>query len=250
MNRFWTATCPHLCKNGARELVGLCLLVLAFLFAVMLGSYTPDDPGWMAASDEPVRNSLGRVGATLAAPLMVILGWASWSLVLFTAVWGLRLVLARGHEALMARSVFLPIAMAVAAVWCATLVPGESWQPVTGLGGVFGDTVLGAVVNALPMSAGAGVRFMSMIMLGATLIILGYVLGVSLREMRRFTTFFRVGHCAALCWARCAIALGGLGQGVKSAQRASGAMLDHARQKAHARAMQREAAMEQPANAH
>jgi len=168
-----------LVQKRGRELVGLCLVGLAMLFAVMLGSYTPDDPGWMAASDEPVRNSLGRVGATLAAPLMVILGWASWGLVLFTAAWGLRLVLARGHEQLMARAVFLPIALAVAAVWCATLVPGESWQPVTGLGGVFGDTVLGAVVNALPMSAGAGVRLMSLLMLVASMAIFGFVLGVS-----------------------------------------------------------------------
>ncbi|MCL1627692.1 DNA translocase FtsK 4TM domain-containing protein [Roseibaca sp. V10] len=234
-----------LVQKRGRELVGLCLLVLAFLFAVMLGSYTPEDPGWMAASDEPVRNSLGRAGATLAAPLMVILGWASWTLVLFTAVWGLRLVLARGHEALIARSVFLPIAMAVVSVWCATLVPGESWQPVTGLGGVFGDTVLGAVVNALPMSAGAGVRFMSIVMLGATVVIMGHVLGVSLREMRRFTTFFLSG--IVLLYAGIVVLLrGGLGQGVKGAQRASGAMLDHARQKAHARAMQREAAMAPP----
>ena len=51
-----------LVQKRGRELVGLCLVGLAMLFAVMLGSYTPDDPGWMAASDEPVRNSLGRVG--------------------------------------------------------------------------------------------------------------------------------------------------------------------------------------------
>jgi len=237
-----------LVQKRGRELVGLCLVGLAMLFAVMLGSYTPDDPGWMAASDEPVRNSLGRVGATLAAPLMVILGWASWGLVLFTAAWGLRLVLARGHEQLMARAVFLPIALAVAAVWCATLVPGESWQPVTGLGGVFGDTVLGAVVNALPMSAGAGVRLMSLLMLVASMAIFGFVLGVSWREMQRFLTFTISG--IVLLYAGLVVLLrGGVGQGVKSAQRAGGAMLDHARQKVQARAMQREAAAAMPPQA-
>ena len=149
---------------------------------------------------------------------------------LFTAAWGLRLVLARGHEQLMARAVFLPIALAVAAVWCATLVPGESWQPVTGLGGVFGDTVLGAVVNALPMSAGAGVRLMSLLMLVASMAIFGFVLGVSWREMQRFLTFTISG--IVLLYAGLVVLLrGGVGQGVKSAQRAGGAMLDHARQK-------------------
>ena len=100
-------------------------------------------------------------------------------------------------NSLMARAVFLPIALAVAAVWCATLVPGESWQPVTGLGGVFGDTVLGAVVNALPMSAGAGVRLMSLLMLVASMAIFGFVLGVSWREMQRFLTLHHIGDRAA-----------------------------------------------------
>ncbi|SUZ32808.1 DNA translocase FtsK [Roseibaca ekhonensis] len=233
-----------LVQKRGRELVGLCFLVLAFLIAVMLGSYTPEDPGWMAASDEPVRNSLGRAGATLAAPLMVILGLASWGLVVFCLGWGLRLVLARGHDGLMARGVFLPIALALAAVWCATLVPGADWQPVTGLGGVFGDTVLGAVVNALPMSAGAGVRVMSVLMLVGALAVWGYVLGVSLREVLKFGTFL-ISGVVLLYAGLVALLRGGVGQGIKGAQRAGGAMLQ-ARQQAQTRAMQRQTPEPEP----
>jgi S-DNA-T family DNA segregation ATPase FtsK/SpoIIIE len=229
-----------LVQKRGRELVGLCLLVLAFLVAVMLGSYTPDDPGWMAASDEPVRNSLGRLGATLAAPLMVILGVASWGLFVFPLVWGLRLFLARGHDSLMARGVFLPIALAVSAIWCATLVPAESWQPVTGLGGVFGDTVLGAVVNALPMSAGAGVRLMSLVMLAGMIAIWGFVTGVSLREILKFAGFLVSG--IVLFYAGLVVLLrGGVGRGAQGLHKAGGAMVDKARDMAAARATTRPA---------
>jgi S-DNA-T family DNA segregation ATPase FtsK/SpoIIIE len=224
-----------LVQRRGRELVGLLLLALAFAFAVMLGSYSPDDPGWMAASDEPVRNSLGRIGASLAAPLMVILGVASWGLVLFCTAWGLRLVLARGHEALMARAVFLPIALAVAAIWCATLVPSADWQPVMGLGGVFGDTVLGAVVNALPMSAGAGVRFMSLLMLAGMAAIWGFVLGLSLREVLKFGAFL-VSGIVLIYAGLFALLRGGASGGFRGMQRASGAMAQRARDAAAARA--------------
>ncbi|MCC1481026.1 DNA translocase FtsK [Roseibaca sp. Y0-43] len=224
-----------LVQRRGRELMGLALLALAFAFAVMLGSYSPEDPGWMAASDEPVRNSLGRIGASLSAPLMVILGVASWGLVVFCAAWGLRLVLARGHEALMARAVFLPIALAVAAIWCATLVPSADWQPVMGLGGVFGDTVLGAVVNALPMSAGAGVRFMSLFMLAGMAAVWSFVLGLSLREVVKFGSFL-VSGIVLIYAGLFALLRGGASGGLRGMQRAGGAMAQRARDAAAARA--------------
>ncbi|NBB96693.1 MAG: DNA translocase FtsK [Alphaproteobacteria bacterium] len=226
-----------LVQKRGREMVGLLLLALAFACAVMLGSYSPDDPGWMAATDEPVRNSLGRVGAMLAAPLMVILGLASWGLAAFLLVWGLRLVLARGHETLMARGVFLPIALAIGAIWCATLVPSAEWDPVTGLGGVFGDTVLAAVVNALPMSAGAGVRVMSIVMLCGALALWGFVLGVSPREIVKFATYL-VSGVVLLYAGVFALLRGGANGGLRGVQKAGGAMAEHARAKAQARAAQ------------
>lgn len=74
-------------KRG-RELAGLGLGALAFAIALMLGSYSPADQGWMAASDAPVQNSLGRMGASIAQPLMVIAGMASWGVVLFLGAGG------------------------------------------------------------------------------------------------------------------------------------------------------------------
>ncbi|MDG1068036.1 MAG: DNA translocase FtsK 4TM domain-containing protein, partial [Sulfitobacter sp.] len=60
-------------KRG-KELLGVVLLVLGVMAAMMIGSYTPDDPNWMLATDAPAQNWLGRMGASLAAPLFMIVG--------------------------------------------------------------------------------------------------------------------------------------------------------------------------------
>lgn len=180
-------------QRRGRELVGVLLLVLAGMIAVMLGSYAPSDPSWMSSSNVPVQNSLGRVGAAITSPLMVIIGNASWGLVLFCIGWGLRLITSRGHEQALARSIFLPIALAVTAIWCATLLPLESWDTRYGMGGVFGDTVLGAVINALPLTPAAGVSFMSVLLLCVMIIVWAFVLGVSLFEALRFGNFLLAG---------------------------------------------------------
>ena len=51
------------------------------------------------------------------------------------------------------RMVFAVIAVAMASVFAATLVPGAGWTHSFGLGGLFGDTVLGALLGVMP---GAG----------------------------------------------------------------------------------------------
>ena len=57
-------------ERRGRELLGLVLLGVAFLFVLMLWSYSPDDPGWMVATDEPAKNILGRFGAALSSCLL------------------------------------------------------------------------------------------------------------------------------------------------------------------------------------
>ena len=40
-------TTQAMLEKRGRELLGLVLVAVALAFAAMLGSYTPDDPGWM-----------------------------------------------------------------------------------------------------------------------------------------------------------------------------------------------------------
>mgnify|MGYP006206129777 CR=1 FL=1 len=62
-----------------RGLVVCCALILAGVaFALMLGSYSPEDPGWMVASDKPIANTLGSYGAAIASTLIIIGGKGAW----------------------------------------------------------------------------------------------------------------------------------------------------------------------------
>ncbi|MFB1025660.1 MAG: DNA translocase FtsK 4TM domain-containing protein, partial [Octadecabacter sp.] len=102
-------------KRG-RELVGIGLFVVGVMVAMMLWSYAPDDPNFMSATDAPVRNWLGRPGASFAAALFMIVGYASWMVPLVLMAWGLRFTLHRGQERAVGRVIFAPIAIAATAI--------------------------------------------------------------------------------------------------------------------------------------
>jgi S-DNA-T family DNA segregation ATPase FtsK/SpoIIIE len=180
-------------SQRGKELLGMVLVGLGLLLALVLASYAPQDPGWMAATDDPVRNALGRPGAALAAPLVIITGKAGWGLVIAFCVWGVRFILHRGEGAVLARTIFVPIAVALTTVWLATLVPAEGWAHDFGLGGMFGDTVLGALLTALPISSAFGFNLLTLVAFVAMLAMWGYVLGSSLREVLTIGAFLVAG---------------------------------------------------------
>ncbi len=55
-------------ERRGKELVGAGLVLLAVVLALLLYSWSPDDPSFLAATDQPPVNLLGRFGAYLAAP--------------------------------------------------------------------------------------------------------------------------------------------------------------------------------------
>ncbi len=158
-------------KRG-RELLGLAFIVAGGLAALMLATYSPDDPNWMVASDAPASNALGRFGASIAHPLIMIVGRAAWGLPLVLAGWGLRLSMHRAEER--ARAVFAPILIAVLAAACATLTPGPEWTSGFGLGGLFGDTALGFALTVLPVGGGMLTLLLGLASLALSLFVLGF----------------------------------------------------------------------------
>ncbi|QUJ76477.1 DNA translocase FtsK 4TM domain-containing protein [Sulfitobacter albidus] len=185
-------------KRG-KELLGVVLVVLGVMAAMMIGSYTPDDPNWMLATDAPAQNWLGRMGASLAAPLFMIVGWGAWGLAAVLLVWGLRFVLHRGQERAMSRAIFAPIAVAFGAIYAATLTPGSEWLETHsfGLGGLFGDTVMGVILTVLPIGSTFTIKLMSLLM-GVGIVIFGaFVLGFTRVELTRFGRFLLVGTIMA-----------------------------------------------------
>ena len=222
-------------ERRGRELLGLGLIVLALLFAVMLGSYSANDPGWMVATEDPVNNWLGRFGASVSSTLFIIGGLGSWGIPLILGVWGARFVSHRGEERALNRVVFAVIAVALGSVFAATHVPGPNWpHSAIGLGGLFGDTILGAFLAILPIGAGIGLKLLSILFGAALLAMALYVTGFDMRELRSIGRFVALGAVTTY-----AAAMSVAGKSAAGTARAAQAMAERNRARremaAHAR---------------
>ncbi len=180
-------------ERRGKELIGLTLLGGALLVAMALGSYSPDDPNWLSSTDTPARNLLGPIGAAFASPLYVISGYGAWSIALVLAVWGARFVFHQGEENAVARLIFAPIAVAVVSVYFSTHVPGGNWSHSFGLGGLFGDTVLGAILGILPVDPAVGLKLLSLALFVGGLAMLAFVLGFDRDELWTYGRYLTGG---------------------------------------------------------
>ncbi|MFO7770993.1 MAG: DNA translocase FtsK 4TM domain-containing protein, partial [Roseovarius gahaiensis] len=196
------STMAEAIEKRGKELLGLALLLLGAMAAAMIASYHPDDPSWMSATDAPVQNWMGRLGASIASPLFMIVGWGAWGLAIVLGAWGLRLALHRGEDRAVGRLIFAPIWVALLSLYASSLTPGETWAATHsfGLGGLFGDTVLGTLLGILPMGASFGLKLLS-IVLGLGVFALGaFVLGFTRSELLRTGRFLLVGLIMTYAW--------------------------------------------------
>ncbi|RNF35342.1 DNA translocase FtsK [Paracoccus methylarcula] len=183
-------------ERRGKELAGAGLILVGVLVAMMLGSWTAEDPSFLAATDAPAQNLLGSFGAYVSSPLMMIAGKGSWMLVVGAFVWGLRLMLHRGEERIM-RAIFLPIAVALASVYCSSLAPDAEWQQSYGMGGHFGDMVMGALLNVIPLKAQIGIKIAALLVVIGAVAVSAFVLGFDLRELRNLWRRFLIGLVTA-----------------------------------------------------
>ncbi|SNR35460.1 DNA translocase FtsK [Paracoccus sediminis] len=212
-------------ERRGKELLGAVLVILGIAIAMMLASWSAEDPSFLSATDEPAQNALGSVGAYVASPLMMIAGYGAWVLVLAAFVWGFRFMTHRGEDRVM-RGLFTPLSVVLASVYCSTLVPGAGWEQTYGLGGHFGDMVMGAVLNLLPVKAQIGIRVAALIAAGGMLAMTAFVLGFQRDELRDLGRRFLSGLLTALDLAMRAVGRGAVASaGLKnrlSARRARG----------------------------
>ena len=204
-------------ERRGRELVGLALLALGLWTAATIGSYTPDDPSWMSATEEPVRNWTGRIGAAIAAPLVMVVGFGAWAIAAVLVGWGLRFFLHRGAERALGRLTLAPFAIALGSLHAATLAPGAGWTHSFGLGGLFGDTVLAMILQIVPFTAAVGAKAMSAATALAILGIGALVLGFNRSELGSIMRFLLLG--VVLVYAGL---LRLVGQGMRGAASAAG----------------------------
>lgn len=205
-------------KRG-KELIGIALTILGCMAALMIASYNPNDPSWISATDAPIQNLMGRIGASIAAPLFMIVGWGSWGLPLILVAWGMRFALHAGEDRALSRVIFAPIMIALASVYASTLVPAGYWTHSYGLGGLFGDTVLGAVLTILPIGVATGLKLMTLLVGLAFVGLSLFVLGFTRAELQQVLRFLVVG--VILTYAGIMTVLGkGVGGAAQAAQNA------------------------------
>jgi DNA segregation ATPase FtsK/SpoIIIE, S-DNA-T family len=222
-------------ERRGRELVGLVLIGFALAFVAMLWTYSPDDPGWMVATEEPARNALGRFGAAVSSTLFIIAGAGTWGVPLVLAVWGLRYVSHRGAERVLSRMVFAVIAIAMLSVFFATLTPATASGAEPGWGGLFGDTVLGTIVGVVPGSPGFGLRLASILVGVGSLVMVLFVTGFDMPELRQIGRMLMLGSVMSYS---AVVNVAGSGAG-----RAAQALQDRQRNRREMAASQRSAAI-------
>ncbi|WP_111732285.1 DNA translocase FtsK [Roseovarius amoyensis] len=223
-------------KRG-KELAGLVLLAVAAVMAAAILSYHPDDPSWMSATDAPIHNWAGHIGASAAATIFMILGWGGLALPALVGAWGLRLVLHQGEGRAIGRLVFAPIWPALLSLYAATLTPGAEWSAAHsfGLGGLFGDTVLATLLNLLPFDPEFGLKLLAMTL---ALVAAGFglfVLGCSRAEIRALARFLLIGVVMTYAGLRAALAHGASGT-LRTSQGLSSALGERIRDRAERRA--------------
>ncbi|MEM8742230.1 MAG: DNA translocase FtsK 4TM domain-containing protein, partial [Pseudomonadota bacterium] len=179
-------------RRGA-EMLGLVLLAIAALLALLLASYTSDDPSPFNATGEAPQNHLGLVGAHLAGALIFAVGWASAALPLGFAVWGLRFVLHRGEERALTRILLLLIGILVLATFLSAHVPPPGWAARHGLGGAVGDSLLRTALTLAPIDPIAALNEAIVVLGLATLAMMALGLGMNGSEARRLLSLIRGG---------------------------------------------------------
>jgi len=171
------------------EFLGIILITCALLFSLLILTYSPTDPGPLSASDSHIQNMLGKPGAAIASPLILIIGWGSWSLAPILLIWGVRFLLHIGSERAVGRLMFVPIAIALSSVYAASIVPIDKWIHSFGMGGLFGDTIVGSLLAFFPLSPSNGILTITLTSLLLTSVLNIFCAGFTGSEIKKIIGF-------------------------------------------------------------
>ena len=169
----------------SRELFGLLLIgVSLFLFTLLL-TYNADDSSWLSSSSKSPKNIMGQFGASTASLLFMIVGLSSWIIPSLLTAWGLRFLLHIGSNRALGRLVFSPIAVALICIFASSYPTPAEWSNPFGLGGLFGDMVLGSIINIFSIKSLVGVNLLSLTLFILSATTTFFVFGFSGFELKK-----------------------------------------------------------------
>src|SRR5262249_9211750 len=131
----------EMARRRLREIAGLVLITASVLLALVLATWSVQDPSLSHATNGPIRNVLGHSGAIVADVLMQLFGLAALAVVLPIGAWGWRLASHRALDRERLRLLLWFLGTALAAGFAASLPRTATWPLPAGLGGVVGDWI-------------------------------------------------------------------------------------------------------------
>ena len=183
----------------------------------MLWTYTPEDPGWMVATDEPAQNALGRFGAAVASTLIIICGKGAWGIPLILLAWGVRFVHASrrgpgaGADDLCGDRAW-PSPRSLRRRMCR----GWTGRIPSAWAGCSATRSSGRCWGSCRCGAGLGLKLLSLCS-GVALVAMGlFVTGFDMAELRRLARFLLLGLVMSYAWIATM-----LGRGRRGAARAA-----------------------------
>ena len=138
---FWPPAVILRIKCWLFEGVGASLLLLAFLLAASLTSYSHYDRSFNTASKSMTENLIGPIGAHAADLLIQTLGLAAALIPLLLISWGWKLITKQGVSVIWARLMMFFAALLLISIFLSSFNQPEYWPVNSGLGGVAGMIV-------------------------------------------------------------------------------------------------------------
>lgn len=161
------------------ELCGMVFLLVALLGTVALLSYSPDDPNFNHATDNPASNLLGTLGAHVSDLLLQTIGFGAIALILGFVAWAWRITSHRGLNWGWVHVALMPFGIVFAAAALSFFPVADNWPLNAGYGGIVGETIFNGI---LVIGQKAGIAIPSLLLvsilgiLSLVLLVLSYAL--------------------------------------------------------------------------
>jgi S-DNA-T family DNA segregation ATPase FtsK/SpoIIIE len=137
-------------KTLLARLQGGVIILFAFVIALIVISYTPEDPSFNAASSNGVRNLFGTWGSYPADFLWQYFGIASLLFSTVLGAWGWRIGTQRGLDLFWWRTLAAFISVLACGIAIASLDPSATLGYTRFWGGAFAKIISGGIIGWLP----------------------------------------------------------------------------------------------------